>query len=132
MVISDVSGKGVGPSLFGTTCQAYLRLLAIDPNNTGQTLEYMNERLCENKNNSLFATAFYLTINLNNLKMTYSSAGHNKMYLYRKRTHSIEYLSAKGLVLGMFTPCVYETQDLQLEEGDWIILYTDGITELEN
>ncbi len=132
MVISDVSGKGVGPSLFGTTCQAYLRLLAIDPNNTGQTLEYMNERLCENKNNSLFATVFYLTINLNNLKMTYSSAGHNKMYLYRKKTHSIEYLSAKGLVLGMFTPCVYETRDLQLEEGDWIILYTDGITELEN
>ena len=32
----------------------------------------------------------------------------------------------------MFTPCVYETKDLQLEEGDWIILYTDGITELEN
>ena len=85
MVISDVSGKGVGPSLFGTTCQAYLGLLATDPNNTGQTLENMNERLCENKNNSLFATAFYLTIDLNNLRMTYSSAGHNKMYLYRKR-----------------------------------------------
>ena len=132
MVISDVSGKGVGPSLFGTTCQAYLGLLATDPKNTGQTLENMNERLCENKNNSLFATAFYLTIDLNNLRMTYSSAGHNKMYLYRKKTHSIEYLSAKGLVLGMFTPCVYETKDLQLEEGDWIILYTDGITELEN
>ncbi len=132
MMISDVSGKGIGPSLFGTTCQAYLRILGTNPSETGETLKNMNERLCENKNNSLFATAFYLTINLDNLKMTYSSAGHNKMYLYRSSTNTIEYLSGKGLVLGMFTPCVYETLELQLEEGDWIILYTDGITELEN
>ena len=132
MMISDVSGKGIGPSLFGTTCQAYLSILATNPSETGETLKSMNERLCENKSNSLFATAFYLTINLDNLMMTYSSAGHNKMYLYRRRTNKIQYLSGRGLVLGMFSPCEYETQELQLEEGDWIILYTDGITELEN
>lgn len=132
MLISDVSGKGIGPSLFGTTCQAYLQLLALDPNQTGETLENINERLCENKTNSLFATAFYLAIDLATLKMTYSSAGHNKMYLFRQATGKIEYLSAKGLVLGMFSPGIYQTSNLNLEVGDWIILYTDGITELEN
>ena len=132
MLISDVSGKGIGPSLFGTTCQAYLQLLALDPKRTGETLEDINERLCENKSNSLFATAFYLSIDLTTLKMTYSSAGHNKMYLFRQATGKIEYLSAKGLVLGMFSPGVYQTSNLDLEVGDWIILYTDGITELEN
>jgi len=132
MLISDVSGKGIGPSLFGTTCKAYLRMLAQDPEKTGDTLDQMNEQLCVNKKNSLFATAFYLSYNIDTKVAHYSCAGHNKMFWYRKATHSIEDLNAKGLVLGMFTPAMYETKSIQMEDGDWIILYTDGVNELED
>ncbi|PCJ20409.1 MAG: hypothetical protein COB02_05080 [Candidatus Cloacimonadota bacterium] len=131
-LISDVSGKGIGPSLFGTTLKAFLRLLAIDPLNTGETLEAINNYSNDRKNNSLFASAFYCSIDLKTMKLHYSSAGHNRMYLYRNKTKELEHLNAKGLVLGMFAPLDYETKVSHLESGDWVILYTDGVNELEN
>ncbi|MCO4783502.1 MAG: serine/threonine-protein phosphatase [Candidatus Cloacimonetes bacterium] len=131
-LISDVSGKGIGPSLFGSTLKAFLRLLALDPFNPGGALEGINNYANDRKKNSLFASAFYCTIDLDTMKFYYSSAGHNKMYLYRNKTKELEHLNAKGLVLGMFAPLDYETKESSLESGDWVILYTDGVNELEN
>ena len=130
--ISDVSGKGVGPALFGATSKAYLKLLSGSFEDTGTTLLKMNEYLCQLGYEHLFATAFYLIIDLKTLQAQYSSAGHNRMILIRSNSDTIEYLNAKGLVLGMFTPCRFETKELLLEAGDLLILYTDGITEFEN
>ncbi|MCJ8344855.1 serine/threonine-protein phosphatase, partial [bacterium] len=131
-LISDVSGKGIGPSLFGTTLKAFLRLLATDPIKPGDCLEAINNYSNVRKKNSLFASAFYCSIDLESMKFYYSSAGHNRMYLYRKKTKELEHLNAKGLVLGMFAPLDYETKESTLESGDWVILYTDGVNELEN
>jgi len=130
--ISDVSGKGIGPALFGATSKAYLRLLSESSEDTGSTLREMNEYLCQFQYEQLFATAFYISIDPESLKAQYSSAGHNRMILIRKNCEEIEFLSAKGLVLGMFFPCKYETRTLELGEGDLLVLYTDGITEFEN
>ena len=130
--IPDVSGKGIGPALFGATCKAYLKLLSVSSKDTGSTLRNMNENLCKFQYEQLFATGFYMAINLQTMSARYSSAGHNRMILIRDQAQEIEYLSAKGLVLGMFFPCEYETRDLELSPGDLVVLYTDGVTEWEN
>ena len=130
--IADVSGKGIGPALFGATSKAYLKLLSANSPDTGTTLSKMNDYLCQLGYEHLFATAFYISIHPDTLEAEYSSAGHNRMLLIRHDSQDIEYLNAKGLVLGMFTPCRFETKALTLNRGDLLVLYTDGITELEN
>jgi serine phosphatase RsbU (regulator of sigma subunit)/HAMP domain-containing protein len=132
VIIADVSGKGVGPALFGATAKAFFQGLAEEPHGTGTTLKNLNNRLCEENPGTLFSTAFYFTLDTRSLKMTYSCAGHNKMLRFSSKTGSLEYLSASGLVLGMFEDGDYEVLNLGLDLGDWVILYTDGVTELEN
>jgi len=129
--IADVSGKGIGPSLFGATSRAIMRVVSSDATQAGSHLTELNKGLCYKKTSSLFLTMFYCVIDLKTLNMEYASAGHNKMYLMRADKR-IEELSAKGLPCGLFDGGKYETKNIQLFLGDCLILYTDGVTELEN
>jgi sigma-B regulation protein RsbU (phosphoserine phosphatase) len=135
--IADVSGKGIGASLFGSSSRAFMKIIPEDPTDTAKAITLLNENLCKIsdiiKNETaqgLFLTMFYLVIDLQTLTMYYSSGGHNQMFLQRA-DGSIEELGAKGLPLGMFCMGRYEAKSLQLEPGDSIILYTDGVTEME-
>ena len=130
--IADVSGKGIGPSLFGATSRAFMKVLSQKYlTNTAQALIDLNDNISYDKTSSLFLTMFYCVIDLKTLKMFYSSAGHNKMFLLKK-SGKLVYLSAKGLVIGMFSPVIYEQKSIDIEIGDELILYTDGVTEHEN
>lgn len=130
--IADVSGKGIGPSLFGATSRACMKILTQQyPTQTGQVLEELNNQLCYKKTSSLFLTMFHCVIDLETLNLYYGSAGHNKMFLIKEDGELI-HLNAKGVPAGLFSPMVYEAKEMQLEVGDSVILYTDGVTELEN
>lgn len=130
--IVDVSGKGIGPSLFGAKSRACMRVLTDRyPCQSGKVLQQLNDNLCLNKKDDLFLTMFYCSIDLNSLRLFYASAGHNKMFLI-KPDGTLQHLNAKGIPIGLFSPSVYSTEECQLEVGDSIILYTDGVTELEN
>lgn len=130
--IVDVSGKGIGPSLFGAKSRACMRVLSDrHPYQSGNVLQQLNENLCRNKKDDLFLTMFYCSIDLNSLGLFYASAGHNKMFLI-KPDGTLKHLNAKGIPIGLFSPSVYSTEECQLEVGDSIVLYTDGVTELEN
>jgi len=130
--ISDVSGKGVGPSLFGASSRAWLRA-AIHSGELRPSclLEVLNQFLQEDKNNSLFETLFLMILNQENGEFCFASAGHNKMLLLRANG-VYEELNAKGMPLGMFAPLKFEEKRGVLHTKDTLILYTDGITELEN
>ena len=130
--IADVSGKGIGPSLFGAKSKALMRVLTDTyPRLTDKVLGELNRNLCLDKQDSLFLTMFYCSIDLQSLTLFYSSAGHNKMLLVRKNSEII-HLNAKGIPVGLFSTAEYEAQKIKLEVGDSIVLYTDGVTELEN
>ena len=130
--IADVSGKGIGPSLFGAKSKALMRVLTDTyPRLTDKVLGELNRNLCLDKQDSLFLTMFYCSIDLESLTLFYSSAGHNKMLLVRKNSEII-HLNAKGIPVGLFSTAEYEAQKIKLEVGDSIVLYTDGVTELEN
>ena len=130
--IADVSGKGIGPSLFGAKSKALMRVLTDTyPSKTGKVLSELNLNLCRDKQDSLFLTMFYCTIDLESLTLFYSSAGHNKMILIRVNGELV-HLNAKGIPAGLFSTAEYEAREIKLNVGDSIVLYTDGVTELEN
>ena len=131
VLIGDVSGKGIGPALFGSSAKAYLHSIFYSMTDPGKCLGMVNKFLCSNNQSDLFLTLFLMTIDTQTGIFSYASAGHNNMLLVRS-DGSLEYLSAKGLPLGMFSSIEYETKEQKLDSGDSIILYTDGIPELEN
>ncbi len=132
LVISDVSGKGIGPALFGASCKSSLQVLKDEEQEPGALLARLNDFLCEEKDHSLFATIFLVILDLQSGVLKFASAGHNRMFCYRSREKRLEELNGKGLPVGMFSPGKYSTETLELEKGDWLFLYTDGINELEN
>jgi len=130
-VIADVSGKGIGPALFGATSRASMRAMVLSHTQPGDCLDVLNQFLCKDKSSSLFLTMFYALFDLKEGKLHYGSAGHNRMFLFSKNGDLNE-LSAKGMPLGVFEGMPYESKVLDLEDGDTLLLYTDGVTELEN
>ena len=129
--IADVAGKGVGPALFGASAKASMKLLSQNPDQTGPTLERLNALLYRDEQSHLFLTMFYCVIDFKNLKLYYSSAGHNKMLLL-KENGLLQHLNARGIPIGIFSESSYETRCQDLEPGDSLIFYTDGVTELED
>lgn len=130
-IIGDVSGKGLPASLVTVASQACLRGQTLHQQNTGTLLDGLNKYLCIATNDEMFLTCFISHINSKEKILSYSSAGHNEMILYKKSTNEIISLSAKGLPCGMFELCEYQTKQIHYESGDILILYTDGVTEAE-
>lgn len=132
LIIADVAGKGLGPALLGQEAQACFRShLENSKPDPAQLLQACNKQLATRDTGSLFLTCFILSIDLENYSLLYASAGHNQMiHLSSKSEH--EYLNAKGVPLGLIDGGVWENKELDLREEDEIILYTDGIVELED
>lgn len=135
IAISDVSGKGIGPALFGASCRGALRaMISSQLREPGVILTELNAHLRKTEACSMFATLFLaiLTKRDNDFLVDYSAAGHNKMLHFSHREKRLFYLGARGLPLGMIDACDYETKHFVLEPDDWLVLYTDGVTELED
>ena len=80
----------------------------------------------------LFVTMFYLQYHPQDRLLTYTSAGHNNPLLWRTRQQRLEMLDAEGLIFGIRKEVEFEEKQAQLEPGDILLLYTDGIIEAED
>ncbi|NDJ55086.1 MAG: SpoIIE family protein phosphatase [Chloroflexi bacterium] len=142
LVIADVADKGTGSALFMALTRTLIRTYAIDgaaANQHGQqsrdpcqVFDSANERILNDTHSDLFVTAFYAVLDLKTGRLTYANGGHNPPLLLRPRTGERFWLARTGLPLGLFDDRPWSQQDLRLEEGDVLILYTDGVTEAQN
>ncbi|MDR1254031.1 MAG: SpoIIE family protein phosphatase [Oscillospiraceae bacterium] len=131
-VIADVSGKGVPAALFMVIAKTLIKDHAIAGKTPSQVLEVVNNRLCESNGAEMFLTAFMGMIDLRTGKLTYANAGHNPPLIYRKNKE-FEWMSTKpGFVLAGFSNMKYKDEEIVLDKGDKIYLYTDGVTEALN
>lgn len=133
LVIADVSGKGVPAALFMTVTRTLLRANAtIYMGNTGECLSRMNTTLQRDNTNMMFVTAFYAILDTKTGVLTYSNAGHNPPHIIRK-DGSIENISkSHGMALGVSDDIQYTQDEITLNPGDLLYLFTDGVTEAEN
>ncbi|MFZ3208994.1 MAG: SpoIIE family protein phosphatase [Geobacteraceae bacterium] len=133
IVIADVSGHSVGAALIMAETRTVLRAQAHTSTSTSDILTSLNELLYEDLTRAeLFITMFYVKYDACSRILTYSSAGHNKPILLRKGMAACTELDAEGLILGIKRDVVFEEKSIQLQQGDMLLLYTDGITEAEN
>jgi sigma-B regulation protein RsbU (phosphoserine phosphatase) len=133
LVIADVSGHSVGAALIMVETRSVLRAQFHSTDSTGNILAVLNELLYEDLNRAeLFISMFYIKYNADNRLLTYSSAGHNLPILFRNGEAACRELDAEGLILGVKKEVEFEEKNTQLQQGDMLLFYTDGITEAQN
>jgi len=131
ILIADVSGHGVGAALIASMLKvafASQHHILSDP---AQVLAGINHALSGNLENN-FVTAGCLFLDPDAATMRYAGAGHPPVILHRRTEHRLYELDNNGLLLGPFPGAEYQSKAMQIESGDRLILYTDGIVETSN
>ncbi len=131
-LVADVSGKGVPAAMFMMRAKTLLKSVAQTGKPLAQVFDEANDAICEGNSSNTFVTVWAGEINTRTGHVTYVNAGHNPPIL-RRGGGKAEYLKSRpSLVLGAMPGVHYRTGELQLEPGDSIYLYTDGVTEQPN
>lgn len=114
--------------------QASLRSLANDPvMPLSQVTNKMNRLLCASTGPSSYATFFYCRFDEETRRLKYVNAGHNPPFLLRNHQSGvIGELATGGMIIGMFPFSQYEEGSVQLQPGDVLMLFTDGVSEAHN
>ena len=131
-VIADVSGKGIPGALFMMKAETLIKSLAMTlKTDTAKILEKSNAVLCMNNNANMFVTCWLGILDMSNGQLEYTNAGHTEPLLVSGK--SVKLLKGhQGLVLGALDNAKYKQDIINLNAGDKVILYTDGVTEAHN
>lgn len=134
IAIADVSGKGISAALVMSSVQAYLRSHAVSANGSidrlGDLVAKINLLLCRSTGAATYVTFFYAQYDAEARRLTYVNAGHNPPMLLRARNGGTPYaLTSGGPVVGIFEAPGFEQESIDLETGDILVAYTDGVTE---
>ena len=131
VLIADVSGKGVPAALFMVIAKTLIKNCS-SCRTPGAVFDTVNKKLCEGNETGMFVTAFIGFYNLPSKKMTFVNAGHNPPLL-KKQNSAYEFLNTKPcVVLGFLKETKYHEEEIILEAGETLFLYTDGVTEAMN
>lgn len=134
VLVGDVVGKGVVAGLLMSAVRATLRAYAEDGEDLSRVMNRTNDAVCRDTTVSEFVTIWYAMIDPESLMMRYVVAGHESPLLVRKEAQGwkIRTLEGTGLVAGVIAGEEYTMHSVQLEPGDLLIAYTDGITDAVN
>ena len=131
LVVADVSGKGVSAALLMAGLQASLRSLAHTPHGTANIASRLNEILYQSSSASRYATLFLSFYDAGTRTLRYCNAGHHPPIIVA-RGGLREVDDAGGMPIGLFEGAKYTEGALQLEAGDIVTLFTDGVVEQPN
>jgi sigma-B regulation protein RsbU (phosphoserine phosphatase) len=132
LVVADVSGKGVSAGLFMAVAKTLLGVARSHGTTAHRIVEFLNDQLSARNDALMFVTMFLAIFDPRTGELAYSNAGHNPPYI-RRRGGTIEGLTGRhGLALGIKGGEAYTCQTATLDDGDLLLLYTDGITEAQD
>ncbi len=138
VVVADVSGKGVPGSLVMTMIRTALRMEARGNKNASDVMAKMNDFVTDDMKKGMFVTMFYVILDSKNRIISYASAGHNPMILYRAESNETYFLNPKGFPVGISLPDEtlfrksISLEKIKLKKDDMLVIYTDGVTEAMN
>jgi len=128
--VGDVSGKGISAALLATLLQGIFFTTASMDIALPSVFSRVNQYLCERSGDDRYATVFYGVLDQSG-RFEYVNAGHVPP-LIRRRSGAIEGLASANLPVGMFAEAEYASASAKLEEGDFLVIYSDGVSEAAN
>jgi serine phosphatase RsbU (regulator of sigma subunit) len=130
-VLADVSGKGMAAALLSSMVLGALGTEFRSGSAPQDVLNRVNQLLCEKSLPYQFVTLFLFLLNPDGAGQ-FISAGHNTAYLFRRASEKIEWLVPDAYFLGMFDFASYQSRALHLDQGDILVVYSDGLTDAES
>ena len=130
--IADVSGKGVPAAIFMAVSRTLIKATGLQDKPTNECMSTVNDILCDESVGSMFVTVFYGIYDLQTGQITFTNGGHNPPYILKADGQVEVVKSPCNLVLGAVPDMPFSCDTLELEPGDTLFMYTDGVTEAEN
>ena len=140
ILIADVADKGLGAALVMALSRTLIRTYAFEHQTRPElVLRATNQRILTDTHSDMFVTVFYGILDPSSGQLTYANAGHNPPYLFRASDASSTQDSASpqelrntGMPLGILEEAAWAAKTVTLDQGDTLIMVTDGITEAQN
>jgi serine phosphatase RsbU (regulator of sigma subunit) len=129
LVIADAVGKGMPAALFMVLARSIVRASLDRAPSPADGITHANRLICADASEGMFVTLFYALLDPAAGEITYVNAGHNPPLLYRSDREQLEQLESTGTVLGVIADASFEQRSARLQPGDFVVLYTDGVTD---
>lgn len=133
--VADVSGKSLPAALFMAVTSSIIRTYGREIKAPAEVLYKANDLIYQDSQSGMFVTLFYAFFDAPSHELFYASAGHNEQLIFRHDTHTFEKLGTRGRPLGVVDSQLhgpFGEGRAFLNEGDLLILYTDGVVEAIN
>lgn len=131
-VIADVSGKGVPASLFMAVSRTMLKATGTRGLQSHECINIVNNLLSQESVDAMFVTVFYGILDIKTGHIDYTNAGHNPPSVMRSNGKVEPLPTSNNFIVGCFEDFEYKNSSLQLNPGDSLVMYTDGVTEAFN
>ncbi len=131
LLVGDVSGKGVSAALLMANIQATLRALLPYETDLALLADRLDRDLGQNTPGSVYLTLFLAILEADGRQLNYVNAGHNPQFVLRVGG-GIEQLASTGMPIALYAGHGYRDARVEIEPGDWLFFYTDGLVETEN
>ncbi len=128
-VIADVSDKGVPAALFMALSRSLVRAAALDGSPPGVALSKANRWISRDTDLSMFVTLFYGVLDPERGVLRYACGGHNPPLLMRAANGDVTPLTTPGIALGVLDEATIGEAEVEIQPGDVLVCYTDGVTE---
>jgi serine phosphatase RsbU (regulator of sigma subunit) len=134
LIVADVADKGMGAALYMALSRTLLRTYALEiPDHPAQVFEAANRRILADTRADQFVTVFYGVLDPASGRLCYSNAGHNPPLLASPTAGApLQKLIRTGIPLGIQEDHPWSEQEIQLQAGQLLVLYTDGVTDAQN
>ena len=134
LVVADVSGKGVPAALFMVISKTVIKNVTLSGSYSSPAgvLEDVNNRLCEGNEDNMFVTAWLGILTISSGSLVSACAGHEYPVFYRKDEGFLLEKDPHGMAMGGMEGVKYKDAQWQLNPGDLLFLYTDGVPEANN
>lgn len=129
LVIADVTDKGMPAALYMAFTRSIVRANVIHAASPADGITQANRLICTESHEGLYVTLFFALLNPTLGQVTYVNAGHNPPLLFSEEENQLTPLTPTGIPLGVDVGSSFEQRTVQLNSGDFILLYTDGVTE---
>ena len=132
LVVADVTDKGMGAALFMVVTRSMLIASLEGSIFPAEAITKANRLMCRYSTSPLPVTLFYARVTPGKNELVYVNAGHNPPYVHRAETGNLDPLDRTGMVLGIDDSLELQQATVELESGDSIVMYTDGVQDALN
>src|SRR5579863_2121336 len=131
MLVGDVAGKGMPASLLMSSLQARVQVLFEEADELARKIGRLNKAICANCPDNRFITFFMTVADPATGELVYTNAGHNPPLLVRA-AGGFDKLAGGGVILGILPMAGYQETRVEMQRGDILVLFSDGVTEAAN